>query len=102
MTAATSTGGVRAFGLALALPFVVVTGLAIAAAVSPARLGWAGDLGTLIASGVAGCLAGSLILYRTLRASGVRWIIVVIAYDVVMPLAVIGMALLAVASREGW
>jgi hypothetical protein len=77
------------------------------AACAMARLMSSGGFGswvsfeTLAIVGLLGYLLGTLTLARALRLAKARWVIALVAYDLAMPVALLGLLLLIEAGHRG-
>ncbi len=91
----------RAVSVSLALPVVMIALGGLARVVLPAWLSSVLDFSALAGLGFVAYLVGAWILHRACRPRKARWVVVLIAYDMGMPLAVLGLVALVEAARGG-
>ncbi len=96
-----ATRAQQSLAIAAALPLAAVAACALARLIWPSRLNEIVDFGTLLAAGVLGYLLGSWMLFRTMRRAGARWVVLLIVYDTVMPLAIFGLVVLVQLAARG-
>ena len=100
-TGITGTPPQQALAIATTLPFAVVAACAVARLIWPTRLTGIVDFGTLLGAGVLGYLLGSWMLFRTMRRAKARWVVLLVVYDIVMPLATFALIILVQLAARG-
>ena len=91
----------ESLAIAAALPLAAVAACALARLTWPNRLDEIVDFGTLLGAGVLGYLLGSWILFRRMRRAKARWVVLLVVYDTVMPLAIFGFVVLVQLAAKG-
>jgi hypothetical protein len=89
----------HALAIAATLPLGAVAACAVARLLWPSTLNPIVDFGTLLGAGILGCLLGSWILFRALGRAKARWVMLLVVYDLAMPLAVFGLVFLIEVAR---
>jgi drug/metabolite transporter (DMT)-like permease len=100
-TGITGTPPQQALAMATTLSLAAVAACAVGRLMWPSRLTGIVDFGTLLGAGVLGYLLGSWILFRAMRRAKARWIVLLVVYDVVMPLAIFGLVILVQLAARG-